>query len=118
MERISVGAMPQESQHLNQSMPKRAVRDQKRLGYGVGDVLFWGTPTTAGEYIFIGHPKGDRADKVLVLAHSGEIGFKVDADECAPTDRSNPQRAESIASDISATTRAGWMAISDNSDVR
>ena len=28
--------------------------------YSVGDVVFWGTPTTAGEYTFIGHPKGTR----------------------------------------------------------
>jgi hypothetical protein len=41
---------------------------------------------------FIGHPKGDKAGKILVLAHSGEVGQEVDADECAPTDRSNPQR--------------------------
>jgi hypothetical protein len=31
--------------------------------------VFWGTPTTAGEYTFIGHPRGDKAGKVLVLAH-------------------------------------------------
>src|SRR5688572_6208669 len=66
--------------------------------YSVGDVVFWGTPTTAGEYTFIGHPKGDTAGKVLVLAHSAEIGFEVDADECRPTDHSNPSEGESIAS--------------------
>jgi hypothetical protein len=60
--------------------------------YQIGDVVFWGTPTTAGEYTFIGHPRGDEAGKVMVLAHSGEIGFEVDADECSPTDRSNSQR--------------------------
>jgi hypothetical protein len=60
--------------------------------YSVGDVVFWGTPTTAGEYTFIGHPRGDKAGKVLVLAMAAEIGFEVDADECAPTDRSNPHR--------------------------
>jgi hypothetical protein len=60
--------------------------------YSVGDVVFWGTPTTAGEYTFIGHPKGDKVGKVLVLAHSAEIGFEVDADECRPTGQSNPQR--------------------------
>jgi hypothetical protein len=60
--------------------------------YSVGDVVFWGTPTTAGEYTFIGHPKGDKAGKVLVLVHSAEIGFEVDADECRPTGSSNPQR--------------------------
>lgn len=41
--------------------------------YSVGDVVFWGTPTTAGECTFIGHPKGDKAGKVLVRAHSGEV---------------------------------------------
>jgi hypothetical protein len=60
--------------------------------YQIGDGVFWGMPTTAGEYTFIGHPRGDKAGRVLVLAHSGEIGFEVDADECAPTDRSNPQQ--------------------------
>ena len=60
--------------------------------YSVGDVVFWGTPTTAGEYTFIGHPRGDKDGSVLVLAHSAEIGFEVDADECWPTGRSNPQR--------------------------
>ena len=36
--------------------------------YSVGDVVSWGTPTTAGEYTFIGHPKGDKDGNVLVLA--------------------------------------------------
>jgi hypothetical protein len=45
-----------------------------KTDYSIGDVVFWGTPTTAGEYTFIGHPKGDTAGKVLVLAHSGEVG--------------------------------------------
>jgi hypothetical protein len=58
--------------------------------YNVGDVVFWGTPTTAGEYTFIGNPKGDHAGKVLILAFSGEIGFEVDADECSPTGRTTP----------------------------
>ena len=55
--------------------------------YSVGDVVFWGTPTTAGEYI-IGHPKGDKAGKIVVLANSGEVGQEVEADECSPTGRS------------------------------
>ena len=62
------------------------------MTYQVGDTVYWGTPITAGEYTFIGHPRGDKAGKVLVLAHSAEIGFEVDADECAPTGLSNPQR--------------------------
>lgn len=48
--------------------------------YSVGDVVFWSTPTTAGEYSFIGHPKGDRTGKILVLALGADIGFEVDAD--------------------------------------
>jgi len=62
-----------------------------KTDYNIADVVFWGTPTTAGEYSFIGHPKGDKAGKVLVLALSGQW-FEVDADECSPTGRSNPQR--------------------------
>jgi hypothetical protein len=60
--------------------------------YSIGDLVFWGTPTTAGEYTFIGHAKGDKAGKILVLAMAAEIGFEVDADECSPTGISNPQR--------------------------
>src|SRR5688572_28471283 len=60
--------------------------------YNIADVVFWGTPTTAGEYTFIDHPKGDKPGKVLVLAHSAEIGFEVDADECRPTGSSISQR--------------------------
>lgn len=56
-------------------------------------------------YIFMGHPKG--AGRVLVLAHSGDTGFEVDADGCSPTSWSNPQGGQSIASDISAIIRAG-----------
>jgi hypothetical protein len=40
------------------------------VSYAIGDLVFWGTPTTAGEYTFIDHPRGDKAGKVLVLAHS------------------------------------------------
>jgi len=54
----------------------------------VGDVVFWATASTAGEYTFIGHPNGDRTGKVLVLAMAAEVGFEVDADECSPTGRS------------------------------
>ena len=57
-------------------MLKQSISDRKTPAYSVGDVVFWGTLTTAGEYTFIGHPKGDKAGKVLVLAHSGEIGFR------------------------------------------
>src|SRR5687767_8328136 len=63
-----------------------------KTDYSIGDVVLWGTPTTAGEYTFIGHPKGDKAGTVLVLAMAAEIGFEVDADECSPTGISNPQR--------------------------
>lgn len=60
--------------------------------YAIGDVVFWATPSGSGEYTFIGHPKGDKAGKILVLALGAELGFAVDASECAPTGRSNPQR--------------------------
>jgi hypothetical protein len=59
--------------------------------YSVGDLVFWGTPTTAGEFTFIGHPKGDKDGKVLVLALSGKIGFDVDADENAYPGVPGPQ---------------------------
>ena len=49
-----------------------------RHNYSIGDVVFWGAAAAAGEYTFMGHPKGDTAGKVLVLAHSAEIGFEVD----------------------------------------
>ena len=73
-------------------MLKQSISDRKTPAYSVGDVVFWGTPTTAGEYTFIGHPKGDTAGKVRVLAHSGEVGPEIDADECTPTGLSNQQR--------------------------
>ena len=40
MERISVDAVPQESQHLGRSMPKQLVSDRKTMGYRVGDVAY------------------------------------------------------------------------------
>jgi len=73
--------------------------------YSVGDKVFWGTPTTAGEYTFIEHPKGDHVGKVLILAHSAEIGFEVDADECSPTGISNPQRGQEYRQRYAATIR-------------
>lgn len=39
--------------------------------YKIGDVVFF----------------GDKGGKILVLAHSGEVGHQVDADECSPTGR-------------------------------
>jgi hypothetical protein len=62
------------------------------MTYQVGDTVFWATASTAGEFCFIGHPRDDKAGKVLVLADSAEIKMEIDADECAPTGRSNPQR--------------------------
>jgi hypothetical protein len=73
-------------------MAQAAALSMGKATYQIGDTVFWGTPTTAGEYCFIGHPRGDKAGKVLVLAMAAEIGFEVDADECAPTGNSNPQR--------------------------
>jgi len=53
--------------------------------------VFWATASTAGEYTFIGHPKGDKDGKIL-LAMATEVGFEIDADDCSPTGRVNPQR--------------------------
>jgi hypothetical protein len=61
------------------------------MAYKVGDIVFWATTSAAGEYTVIGHPKGDKAGKVSVLAMAADIGFEVDADKCAPTGHSNPQ---------------------------
>ena len=60
--------------------------------YTVGDGVIWATPSTAGEWTFIGHPCGDRAGKMLVLASSPEIGFEIEADQCSPAGWSDPQR--------------------------
>ena len=54
------------------------------MAYKVGDIVFWATTSAAGEYTVIGHPNGDKAGKVLVQAHSGEISVEIDADECSP----------------------------------
>ena len=62
------------------------------MSYAIGDLVFWATASTAGEYTFIGYPKGDKGGKTLVLAIAADVGFPVDADECAPTGHSNPQR--------------------------
>ena len=50
--------------------------------YKIGDVVFF----------------GDKGGKILVLAHSGEVGHQVDADECSPTGRNNPQRGSRMGS--------------------
>jgi hypothetical protein len=47
--------------------------------YSIGDGVFWVLPSSAGEWTFIGHPKCDKAGKILLLARSGEIGIEVDA---------------------------------------
>ena len=62
--------------------------------YSIGDGVFWATGTTAGEWTFIGHPKGDKAGKILVLARSGEIGIEVDADKCSRAAWTNPDRGQ------------------------
>ena len=58
------------------------------MAFKVGDIVFWGTPTTAGEYTVIGHPKG----KLHVLVFEG--GGEVDAKDCQPTGRRAPVRAD------------------------
>lgn len=55
-----------------------------RTTYQIGDGVFWATASTAGGWTFIGHPRGDKAGKVLVLASSPEIGFEIEADQCSP----------------------------------
>ena len=54
------------------------------MAYKVGDIVFWTTASVAGEYTVVGHSNGNKAGKVLVLAHSGEISIEIDADECSP----------------------------------
>jgi hypothetical protein len=54
--------------------------------YRVGDIVFWATPTVAGEYLVIGYLK-DEPD-VLVFDNEGEVPAK----DCQPTDMRNPQR--------------------------
>jgi hypothetical protein len=58
-------------------------------------------PTTAGEYTFVGHPRGDKAGKVFVLAHSGEIALKLtrtNARRLAAATRSAASRSRSPVS--------------------
>jgi hypothetical protein len=76
--------------------------------YTVGDLVFWGMPTTAEEYT---SSEGRHRRQAFELAYSGDVAFEVDGDECSPTGLSNPQRGVSIAKDISAITRAAWKAI-------
>jgi hypothetical protein len=57
------------------------------VAFKVGDIVFWATPTTAGEYTIIGHPKDQ--PHVLVFAGGGEV----DADLCQPTGRRDPEGA-------------------------
>lgn len=62
--------------------------------YKVGDLVFWSTPSAAGEYTFIGHPKGDKAGRYLVLV-IGSLGkedtFAVEARQCAPASGRDPK---------------------------
>jgi hypothetical protein len=57
------------------------------MGFKVGDIVFWVTASAAGEYTVIGHPKGQR--HVLVFAGGGEV----DAEDCRPTGRRDPEGA-------------------------
>ena len=88
------------------------------MTYQVGDTVFWATPTTAGEYTFIGHPKSDKAGKVLVLALGAEVGFEVNADECSPTGRSNPQRGREYRLRYFRNHPGGLVGLSDASGGR
>ena len=66
------------------------------MSYSVGDVVSWSTDGVAGEFTFIGHPKADKAGKILVLAMAAEVGFEADVDECSPTGLNNPQRGREV----------------------
>ena len=55
MEWSAVGAVPQETRLASQCRSNRITVL----------AMFWGTPITAGEYTFIGHPRG--RGKVLML---------------------------------------------------
>jgi hypothetical protein len=48
------------------------------MTHQVGDTVFWATVSTAGEFTFIGHPKGDKKRKVLVLTNSAMTGEEFD----------------------------------------
>ena len=56
--------------------------------YKVGDIVFWATNTAAGEYVVIGHPKGQ--PDILVFDSFGEVP----AELCQPTGRRAPVRAQ------------------------
>jgi len=62
--------------------------------YKIGDVVFWSTASAAGDYTFIGHPKGDKTGRYLVLV-IGSIGkedaFAVEARQCAPAGGRDPK---------------------------
>ena len=61
------------------------------MAYKVGDIVFWATASTVGNTPLSATRRATKRAKVLVLAHSGEISVEIDADECSPTSRSNPQ---------------------------
>jgi hypothetical protein len=58
------------------------------MAFKVGDIVFWATASAAGEYTVIGHSKGK--PRVLVFEGGGEV----DAEDCQPTGRRAPVRAD------------------------
>jgi hypothetical protein len=73
--------------------------------------VLWATASTAGENAFIGHPNGDKAGKVLVLALGAEVGFEVDADDCSSAGRRNPNRGPEYRQRYFRIIQADWTAI-------
>lgn len=58
-EKAPLGSLPAES---GQSAAT------SELAYSIGNGVFWASPSTAGEWTFIGHPRDDKAGKVLVMS--------------------------------------------------
>jgi hypothetical protein len=64
--------------------------------YQTGDIVFLSLSgnTVSGEAVFIGHPRGDKSGRVLVLATAADAVFEVDAENCSPTGRGDPEGKE------------------------
>jgi len=62
------------------------------MTYKIGDVVQWVLGSTTGEAYFIGHPKSDKRDAVLILASAAMVEIEIDAEDCHPTGRSYPAK--------------------------
>lgn len=69
-------------------IPRTETLPPRAMKYQIGDIVQWVLGNTTGEGFFIGHPKDDKKELVLVLATTGEVGVEIDADNCHPTGRS------------------------------